>query len=170
MFIPTLKITINAECGLLSYFCPLQPADLKKRIESLIDRDYMERDKENPNQYNYVAWKVGNMTEKTWMTVHLGKAADQPADLLAWRTTTIIISNPATDKWMDSAPQGFLSESVVDLWSACPLGRQYCSYLLCLHEAVKEHTLVFLLLFYGDGKIFIYKGRFFYFYLFFCPI
>lgn len=34
---------------------PLQPADLKKRIESLIDRDYMERDKENPNQYNYVA-------------------------------------------------------------------------------------------------------------------
>lgn len=34
---------------------PLQPADLKKRIESLIDRDYMERDKENPNQYNYMA-------------------------------------------------------------------------------------------------------------------
>lgn len=32
-----------------------QPADLKKRIESLIDRDYMERDKDNPNQYNYVA-------------------------------------------------------------------------------------------------------------------
>lgn len=32
-----------------------QPADLKKRIESLIDRDYMERDKENTNQYNYVA-------------------------------------------------------------------------------------------------------------------
>uniref|UniRef100_E1BFD5 Cullin 4B n=2 Tax=Bovidae TaxID=9895 RepID=E1BFD5_BOVIN len=31
------------------------PADLKKRIESLIDRDYMERDKENPNQYNYIA-------------------------------------------------------------------------------------------------------------------
>lgn len=32
-----------------------QPADLKKRIESLIDRDYMERDKDNQNQYNYVA-------------------------------------------------------------------------------------------------------------------
>ena len=30
-------------------------ADLKKRIESLIDRDYMERDKDNANQYNYVA-------------------------------------------------------------------------------------------------------------------
>uniref|UniRef100_A0A4X2M5B1 Cullin family profile domain-containing protein n=1 Tax=Vombatus ursinus TaxID=29139 RepID=A0A4X2M5B1_VOMUR len=27
----------------------------EKRIESLIDRDYMERDKENPNQYSYVA-------------------------------------------------------------------------------------------------------------------
>ena len=33
----------------------LQPGDLKKRIESLIDRDYMERDKETPNQYHYVA-------------------------------------------------------------------------------------------------------------------
>lgn len=32
-----------------------KPADLKKRIESLIDRDYMERDKDNANQYNYVA-------------------------------------------------------------------------------------------------------------------
>lgn len=34
---------------------PVKPADLKKRIESLIDRDYMERDKDNPNQYNYMA-------------------------------------------------------------------------------------------------------------------
>ncbi|CAO2622578.1 CUL4B [Lemmus lemmus] len=34
---------------------PVKPADLKKRIESLIDRDYMERDKENPNQYSYIA-------------------------------------------------------------------------------------------------------------------
>ncbi|XP_053229054.1 cullin-4B isoform X2 [Podarcis raffonei] len=34
---------------------PVKPTDLKKRIESLIDRDYMERDKENPNQYNYIA-------------------------------------------------------------------------------------------------------------------
>lgn len=36
----------------------LQPGDLKKRIESLIDRDYMERDKETPNQYHYVAWRA----------------------------------------------------------------------------------------------------------------
>ncbi len=34
---------------------PVKPQDLKKRIESLIDRDYMERDKENPTQYNYIA-------------------------------------------------------------------------------------------------------------------
>nr|CAD7199683.1 unnamed protein product [Timema douglasi]CAD7262933.1 unnamed protein product [Timema shepardi]CAD7405403.1 unnamed protein product [Timema poppensis] len=34
---------------------PVKPADLKKRIESLIERDYMERDKDNTNQYNYVA-------------------------------------------------------------------------------------------------------------------
>ncbi|NWH32726.1 CUL4A protein, partial [Chloropsis hardwickii] len=34
---------------------PVKPGDLKKRIESLIDRDYMERDKDNPNQYHYVA-------------------------------------------------------------------------------------------------------------------
>ncbi|XP_033637591.1 cullin-4A-like [Asterias rubens] len=34
---------------------PVKPSDLKKRIESLIDRDYMERDKDNQNQYHYVA-------------------------------------------------------------------------------------------------------------------
>jgi len=34
---------------------PVTPVDLKKRIESLIDRDYMARDKENAKQYNYVA-------------------------------------------------------------------------------------------------------------------
>ena len=42
-------------CRLSASLLSLQPADLKKRIESLIDRDYMERDKENSNQYNYVA-------------------------------------------------------------------------------------------------------------------
>ncbi|KAF0720946.1 cullin-4B [Aphis craccivora] len=33
----------------------IKPADLKKRIQSLINRGYMERDKDNPNQYNYIA-------------------------------------------------------------------------------------------------------------------
>ena len=32
-----------------------QPADLKKRIESLIDREYLERDKNNATIYNYLA-------------------------------------------------------------------------------------------------------------------
>jgi len=34
---------------------PVKPSDIKKRIESLIDRDYMERDKDNPTTYHYVA-------------------------------------------------------------------------------------------------------------------
>mmetsp|Transcript_1741 Transcript_1741/g.2670 ORF Transcript_1741/g.2670 Transcript_1741/m.2670 type:complete len:801 (+) Transcript_1741:58-2460(+) len=34
---------------------PIKPQDLKKRIESLIDREYLERDKGNPNTYNYLA-------------------------------------------------------------------------------------------------------------------
>jgi cullin-4 len=34
---------------------PIKPADLKKRIESLIDREYLERDKSNPQVYNYLA-------------------------------------------------------------------------------------------------------------------
>ncbi|KAL1222358.1 Cullin-2 [Cardamine amara subsp. amara] len=29
--------------------------DIKKRIEDLISRDYLERDKENPNTFKYVA-------------------------------------------------------------------------------------------------------------------
>lgn len=29
--------------------------DLKKRIESLIERDYLERDKDSTNEYHYVA-------------------------------------------------------------------------------------------------------------------
>ncbi|GAB2279869.1 hypothetical protein Dimus_014505 [Dionaea muscipula] len=34
---------------------PIKPADLKKRIESLIEREYLERDKSNPQVYNYLA-------------------------------------------------------------------------------------------------------------------
>jgi cullin-4 len=34
---------------------PIQAADLKKRIESLIDREYLERDAADPQVYNYVA-------------------------------------------------------------------------------------------------------------------
>lgn len=34
---------------------PLRAADLKKRIESLIDREYLTRDDSDPNIYNYLA-------------------------------------------------------------------------------------------------------------------
>jgi len=34
---------------------PLKPTDLKKRIESLIEREYLERDPNNANVYNYLA-------------------------------------------------------------------------------------------------------------------
>jgi len=34
---------------------PAKPADIKKRIESLINRDYLERDEENTQMYKYVA-------------------------------------------------------------------------------------------------------------------
>lgn len=31
---------------------------IKKRIEDLITRDYLERDKENPNMFKYLAWMI----------------------------------------------------------------------------------------------------------------
>ena len=34
---------------------PAQPADVKKRIESLIEREYLERDAKDRNRYNYLA-------------------------------------------------------------------------------------------------------------------
>lgn len=34
---------------------PIRPPDIKKRIESLIDREYLERDTTNPQNYNYLA-------------------------------------------------------------------------------------------------------------------
>ena len=34
---------------------PIKMSDLKKRIESLIDREYLERDRQNSNVLNYLA-------------------------------------------------------------------------------------------------------------------
>jgi len=34
---------------------PVKPIDLKKRIESLIDREYLERDPENSQLFRYLA-------------------------------------------------------------------------------------------------------------------
>ena len=57
LFIPSCSYW-NLKLRKYEFVFVLQPADLKKRIESLIDRDYMERDRENTNQYNYVAWRT----------------------------------------------------------------------------------------------------------------
>jgi cullin 1 len=38
----------------LAFFKP-DPKVIKKRIESLIDREYLERDPDNPNTYRYLA-------------------------------------------------------------------------------------------------------------------
>lgn len=35
--------------------CRAQPPDLKKRIESLIEREYLERAEDEANTYTYVA-------------------------------------------------------------------------------------------------------------------
>ena len=34
---------------------PVQPSDLKKRIESMIEREYLCRDEEKQSLYHYVA-------------------------------------------------------------------------------------------------------------------
>ena len=34
---------------------PAKGSDIKKRIESLIDREYIERQEDNPQMYNYLA-------------------------------------------------------------------------------------------------------------------
>lgn len=52
-FAVEIKITVVFSVEQLKF--PIKPADLKKRIESLIDREYLERDKSNPQIYNYLA-------------------------------------------------------------------------------------------------------------------
>lgn len=42
----------------MSFFCfrfPVSTADIKKRLESLIEREYISRDPEEASSYNYVA-------------------------------------------------------------------------------------------------------------------
>jgi len=63
MMIRVLSSLLNLiyHCYEWTYVCdlqlkfPIKPADLKKRIESLIDREYLEREKSNPQIYNYLA-------------------------------------------------------------------------------------------------------------------
>ena len=51
-----------------------QSPDLKKRIESLIEREYMERDKDNPNLYHYVAWTGNTPDSGYWDDSGLNKS------------------------------------------------------------------------------------------------
>ena len=37
---------------------PARPGDLKKRIESLIEREYLARDENDNSMYNYLAWPI----------------------------------------------------------------------------------------------------------------
>ena len=103
---------------------------------------------------------------------------DRSLNLLLQWTLTIIIFNPATDKWMDTAPQDFYVRGLVILWTACSFKKRILSMFLSASERVgrrwtnKEDTQILLrLLFFfffsfkWRGKIFIFKLRFF-----FCPV
>jgi len=47
------KLLIQELINMLKF--NIKASDLKKRIESLIDREYLERDKDEPTVYNYLA-------------------------------------------------------------------------------------------------------------------
>eukprot|EP00735_Rhodelphis_limneticus_P013729 TRINITY_DN7685_c0_g1::TRINITY_DN7685_c0_g1_i1::g.18662::m.18662 TRINITY_DN7685_c0_g1::TRINITY_DN7685_c0_g1_i1::g.18662 ORF type:complete len:792 (-),score=204.80,sp/Q8LGH4/CUL4_ARATH/54.59/0.0,Cullin/PF00888.17/3.4e-161,Cullin_Nedd8/PF10557.4/2.1e+03,Cullin_Nedd8/PF10557.4/1.4e-26 TRINITY_DN7685_c0_g1_i1:237-2612(-) len=47
------NLLISEVCEQLKF--PMKAQDIKKRIESLIEREYLERDKANPQIYNYLA-------------------------------------------------------------------------------------------------------------------
>jgi hypothetical protein len=44
---------------------------IKKRIEDLISRDYLERDKDNANLFKYLAWCVILMTSQLKLLLQL---------------------------------------------------------------------------------------------------
>ncbi len=47
---------IDTACFVLCALCVCwQPTDVKKRVESLIDREYLERDESDLNVYKYLA-------------------------------------------------------------------------------------------------------------------
>lgn len=60
IFLPLINNLPELISYLLLKFCNLfaQPdvKAIKKRIEDLITRDYLERDKDNPNLFKYLAW------------------------------------------------------------------------------------------------------------------
>jgi hypothetical protein len=52
---------------------------IKKRIEDLISRDYLERDKDNANLFKYLAWCVILMTSQLKLLLQLLQIA-KPGD------------------------------------------------------------------------------------------
>lgn len=48
------KLVLEATTQLMRHFKP-DPKQIKKRIEDLIAREYLERDSNNPNHYKYLA-------------------------------------------------------------------------------------------------------------------
>jgi len=48
------KLVLEATTQLMRHFKP-DPKQIKKRIEDLIAREYLERDPGNPNHYKYLA-------------------------------------------------------------------------------------------------------------------
>lgn len=48
------KLVLEATTQLMRHFKP-DPKQIKKRIEDLIAREYLERDASNPNHYKYLA-------------------------------------------------------------------------------------------------------------------
>jgi len=48
------KLVLEATTQLMRHFKP-DPKQIKKRIEDLIAREYLERDANNPNHYKYLA-------------------------------------------------------------------------------------------------------------------
>ena len=54
-YFPNEIWTARIFCSDLGSNIFMQPSDLKKRIESLIDRDYIRRSKDNSSIYDYIA-------------------------------------------------------------------------------------------------------------------
>ena len=57
---------------MILFFSPTPPL-IKKRIEALIERDYLTRDNTDRNLYKYVAWgaKEANFVSQRKKIVHL---------------------------------------------------------------------------------------------------
>lgn len=173
---PNLKINKNAAVCLqvlISVLSPLpfQPADLKKRIESLIDRDYMERDKENSNQYNYVAWKVENVTEKT--------QTDGPPEQSCWSACGSFAQTDTNHYHLQ--PSGWQvngeCSSRFSIWGSCwsvvcmPIRKRimFISFKCLKRELCrngqrrKTFKCSFCCFFYGDEKYLFRSPRLFFF-------